>query len=242
MLGAVVFCAAAAAGEPAAPDSDSLSEFKDPEAGYSFKIPAGYTRLSQEKIRIAFKGISETLAKDATERTRAHPPTYFGGPVDPDFPKLLPPALAIGYNALATSIDPEMVPKYKEQLEADIRKEGDNARDVQLELIQVNGILSLRAEYDKFSPIDNTRMRQVKISVPGHQCCYDIVFTYNSEQAPRLKDAIDTVTRSFTVTDAASLTGGASRWVRVALYTVGGLVLGLLIGLLFGAIAGNKKI
>jgi hypothetical protein len=238
MLSGVVFCAAA--GEPVPPAPDNLSDFNDAEAGYSFKIPAGYTRISQETIREAFKSISETLAKDASARTRKFPPAYFKGPIDPDHPKLPPPAMAIGYTELAESIDPEMIAKYKEQLEANARKEGENTLNLQLELIHVNGILSLRTEYDKYSPIDNTRMRQVDISVPGHQCRYDIIFTYNSEQAPRLKDAIDTMTRTFTVAEAAS-PGGANRWVRVALYTVGGLVLGLLIGFIFGAIAGNKN-
>ena len=221
--------------------NDSLSEFKDAEAGYSFKVPAGYTRLTQDQIRTAFKGLSNTLGKSVSERTLLRPPAYFQGPIDPAHPKELPPGLAIGFTALAEPVDPALMNQYKNAYEADLRKNGDSTGDVQVDVISVNGVPSLRIEHDIFSPIDNTRMRMVKISVPGHERRYDVVFSFYSDQADSVKDAISTVTKSFAVTDTGSWTGLSSRWVRVALYTLGGLVLGLLIGVVFSAMAGSKQ-
>jgi hypothetical protein len=219
---------------------ENLSDYKDAEAGYSFKVPAGYTRLTQDQIRVAFKGLSESLGKDISERTPIRPPAYFQGPLDPAHPKLLPPGMAVAFTALAEQIDPAQMPKYRESYEAYLRKDGESAGDIQVDVIQVGGIPSLRIEHDIFSPVDNSRMRMLKISVPGHERRYDIVFSYYGEQAAAVKTAVDTVLRSFTLADSAMPSASSRGWVRVALYTVGGLVLGLLLGLIFGAIAGKN--
>jgi hypothetical protein len=220
--------------------STTSTECKDTEAGYSFKVPAGYTRLTQDQIRIAFKGLSESLGKDVSEKQPVKPPAYFQGPIDPDHPKLLPPGMAVAYTALAEQIDPALMQKYRESYEAYLRKDGENVGDIQVEVIQVGGVPSLRIEHDIFSPVDNSRMRMLKISVPGHERRYDIVFSYYTEQSAAVKSAVDTVLQSFTVSESARAPLGNNRWVRVGLYTVGGLLLGLLLGLIFGAIAGNK--
>ena len=227
--------------KPAVASQSGLSDFSDTEAGFSIKVPAGYTRLTQDQIRMAFKGLSNTLGKNVSERTLLRPPAYFQGPIDPAHPKELPPGLAIGFTALAEPIDPALMNQYRNAYEADLRKNGDSVGELQVDVINVNGVPSLRIEHDIFSPIDNTRMRMVKISVPGHERRYDIVFSFYTDQADSVKEAINTVTRSFVVADTGSWSGLSSRWMRVALYTVGGLVLGLLIGVIFSAIAGNKQ-
>jgi hypothetical protein len=82
-------------------------------------------------------------------------------------------------------------------------------------------------------------MRIIKLSVPGHQRRYDVVFNFYSDQAPQVKEALDTVMKSFSVIEVSD--GSTSRWTRIALWTVGGLVAGVVLGVLLGAIAGNRK-
>ena len=214
------------------------TEFKDPDAGYVVTIPAGYSRLSDDRVRLAFKGASSYLGKDVSERALVKPPTCFQGPIDPLHPKTLPPGLAIGFSALAVPVDPALMSKYKEDYEQELKKSGESAGDVSVEVVSVNGIPSLRIEHDIFSPIDNTRSRMIKLSVPGQQRRYDIVFSFFNDQAPQVKDAMDVVLKSFATTEIADPNAG--RWMRVALWTLGGLVAGVVLGALLGALAGKK--
>ena len=235
--------AATTSSETQAVPSDAASalkptEFKDPDAGYVVTIPAGYSRLSDDRVRMAFKGASSYLGKDVSERALVKPPACFQGPVDPLHPKTLPPGLAIGFSALSAPVDPAQMSKYKEDYEQELKKSGESAGDVSVDVVSVNGIPSLRIEHDIFSPIDNTRSRMIKLSVPGQQRRYDIVFSFFNDQAPQVKDAMDVVMKSFATTEIADPNAG--RWMRVALWTVGGLVAGVLLGALLGALAGKK--
>ena len=215
------------------------TEFKDPEGGFAFMVPAGYTRLSEDRVRMGFKGLSSYLGRDVSERTLIKPPVCFQGPTDPAHPKTQPPSLAIGFSALAAPVDPAQMARYKDDYEQELKKAGENVGDVSVEVVSVNGTPSLRIEHDLFSPIDNTRMRIIKLSVPGQQRRYDIVFNFFSEQAPQVKEALDTVTKSFSIFEVADESTG--RWTRIALWTIGGLVAGVVLGVLLGAIAGNKR-
>lgn len=228
---------------PAQPDFGPAStkpvEFKDAEAGYSVMIPAGYARLSDDRVRLAFKGLSSYLGKDVGERTLVKPPSCFQGPIDPLHPKAQPPGMAIGFSTLAAPVDPAQMSKYKEEYEQELKKSGEFASDVSVEVVSVNGIPSLRVEHDIFSPVDNTRMRMIKLSVPGQQRRYDIVFSFVNDQAPQVKEALEVVMKSFATTEVADPNAG--RWMRVALWTIGGLVAGVVLGALLGAIAGKKQ-
>jgi hypothetical protein len=225
---------------PATPPAPTKPvEFKDPEGGFEFTIPAGYTRLSEDSVRIGFKGLSSYFGKDVAERTLVKPPVCFQGPIDPAHPKTQPPSLAIGFTALGAPVDPAQMAHYKEDYEQALKKAGESVGDVSVEVVSVNGVPSLRIEHDLFSPIDNTRMRIIKLSVPGHQRRYDIVFNFFSEQAPQVKESLDTVMKSFSIIEVADESTG--RWTRIALWTVGGLVAGVVLGLLLSAIAGNKQ-
>jgi hypothetical protein len=228
-----------ATGSTADADPATLTPYNDTVAGYSFRVPPGYTRLTPEQSRDVFEGLSKFLGKEVGERAERQPPSWFNGPVDPKRPKTAPPALAIGFSEMDAAIDPAQMNEYKTQLEEEYRKRGDRYGELKLEVIKVDGINSLRVEHDIFSPIDNSRSRMIKVSVPGQGRRYDIVFNFVTDQSEGVEKALDTVLKSFKIDKHPVVDEQAqSKWTRIALWTIGCFFAGILLSLLLKVLAG----
>jgi len=230
---------APAPAEPAAPSATEPELFTDPLAGYSLRIPLGYHKLTADESREVFRGISEYFGKDIAERAQRRPPQWFGGPIDPKKPKSRPPSLAIGYTDLPEPIDPAMMPYYKKTIEEEYRAKGEKHGEISIEIVKVDGINSLRVEHETFSPIDNSRAHLINLLVPGDGKRYDIVFNYSTDQQAEVREAVSAVQRSFKIDKVPVMDQVTrSKWMRIALWTVGSFVGGILISFLLRSLAG----
>jgi hypothetical protein len=225
---------------PAAPaDINALDTYVDNTAGYSFKIPQGYSKLSPEQNREVFEGLSRFLGKEVGERAERQPPSWFSGPPNPKKPKSAPPSLAVGYTDLDEAVDPAQMPKYKQELEEEYKKRGERFGEIKIDIIKVDGVDSLRVEHDIFSPIDNSRSRMIKISVPGAARRYDIVFNFQSDQAEGVDGALATVLKTFKIDKNAGMDATTqSKWKRIAIWTIGCFFAGILLSLVLKVLAG----
>ena len=214
-------------------DLNALAVFADPAAGYSFKVPPGYQKLTAEQNREVFDGLSKYLGKEVSERAERQPPAWFNGPADPKRPQTPPPSLGIGFSDLDEPIDPSRMDDYKRELEQEYKRKGDRFGDIKLEVVKVDGINSLRVEHDIFSPVDNSRSRMIKVAVPGHGRRYDIVFTFSTGQAKSVEEALSVVLNTFKVDKHPEISSEAqSKWSRVMLWTAGGFAAGILLSLI----------
>ncbi len=225
---------------PATPKTiESLELFQDADAGYSLRIPEGFTKLTAAESKEVFRGIGEYLGKQAGERALRRPPAWFKGPTDPNNTKLLPPSLAIGYTDMPEPIDPTQLDRYKRDIEDAYRRSGQRHGETKVGLVIVSGVTSLKIEDELYSPVDNSPARIVNLAVPGSGRRYDIVFNFSSEQEQLINASVDTIVRSFKVEEQAFMTPQEqSRWVRVAVWTIGGFVIGVLLSLLLRVLAG----
>lgn len=231
---------AAKAGDakPAATDDEKLTMFEEAEAGYSLRVPSGFSKLSPDESREVFQGISQHFGKQVGERALRRPPAWFRGPVDSNS-KMLPPSLAIGYTDLPGPVDPTQIPRYKSELEAEFRKRGDSYGQLTIILVDVGGINALRIEHELLSPVDKSRSKVVTIAIPGHDKRYDVVFNFSEEQTPRVESAIATVVRTFKLKSAPMLSAESQgRWTRVLIWTVGGFAAGILLSFLLKVLSG----
>ncbi|HEY3324861.1 MAG TPA: hypothetical protein VGP72_30695 [Planctomycetota bacterium] len=219
-------------------DFEKLSLFKDPDAGYSMRVPEGFARLSDEENRQVFRGITEYMGKQAGERALRRPPAWFKGPADPTNAKLPPPSLAIGYTDLTEPVDPTQMSRYKEELEEAFRKQGEKFGDFSVALASVGGVTSLRIEREIVSVVDGSHGRVVNLAVPGNGRRYDIVFNYSPEQAAHVQPAIETVTRTFRLESALLDPQTKSKWTRILIWTIGGFIVGIVLSLLLRVLAG----
>jgi len=242
-----VFAADKAAPAPAEPptsgvgggDMEKLKLFSDNDAGYSMRIPDGYQRLTEDETREVFHGISEYFGKEAGERVLRRPPAYFKGPPDLKDTKAKPPSLAVGYTDLDEPIDPEKMSIYKEKIEEQLRKTGDKSGEINVSMVQVDGITALRIEHDVINPIDSSRARLIKIAVPGNARRFDIVFNFSPEQTSNVDPAVATILRSFKINSHPSLDPETkSRWTRILYWTIGGFALGIILSILLKVLSG----
>jgi len=234
----VIFAASLVAGEPAAQDN-SLPVYSDPVGGYSFLVPSGYKKLTAEQNRQVFDGLSKFIGKDIADRAERNPPAYFNGPVDPKRPTSAPPSLAVGYTELDAPIDPSQLPEYRQQIEQELKKRGDKHSELKLDVVKVNGINSLRLEHDVYSPIDNSRSRIIRVSVPGDRRRYDIVFNFHPDQVEGVEQSLAVVLDQFRIDKHQVVNAESqSKWTRIALWTVGCFVGGIVLSLLLKMLAG----
>lgn len=216
--------------------------YTDAAAGYSFVVPAGYDRLSEEENHEVFEGLSKVFGKEASERTQRQPPAWFKGPVDPARPKALPPSLAVSFSSMDQPIDPAELPKYKESLIANFKRRDIRSSDPELSIIQVAGASALRVEHDIFSPIDNSRAQEILISIPGNGRRCEIVFQFSPAQAEGVQQALKTVLDSFKLQTPALLeSADRQKWSRVIYWTAGSGLAGVLLYVLIGWAAGAIK-
>lgn len=221
---------------PAAPVSDL---FTDPAGGFTMKIPAGFARLNDEENREAFNRLSEHFGKEAGERALRQPPVRFRGQPDPKNPEKRPPAMTVTVSGLQWVIDPDKKAQYKDLIEEDYKKVGLRHGEITLDIVSVNGINSLRAEHDIFSPVDNSPEKIVMLIVPGSDRSFDIVFNFVADQSPQVNAALDTVIKSFKVESAPAVSQESmSRWTRILIWTFGCFAAGLLVSFLLRKLAG----
>jgi hypothetical protein len=236
-------CGADKAAAPPAPvtsgEMEKLKLYSDNDAGYSMRIPDGYSKLTEDETREVFHGISENFGKEAGQRVLRRPPAFFKGPPDLKDTKLKPPSLAIGYSDLDEPIDPTQMAFYKEKLEEQLRKTGDKFGDINISMVMVDGITSLRIEHDVLNPMDNSRARLIKIAVPGSGRRFDIVFNFSPEQSTSVESAVATVLHTFKVNSHAAIDPETkSKWTRILYWTIGGFALGILLSVLLKVLSG----
>lgn len=220
----------------------NLSEFKDENSRYSMLIPKGYKRLSEEKIRENVRSNSEIVGKDITEQILREPAAYFEGPIDPARPKVAPPILKLLTTGLDEAVDPTLLSKYKERYENGVRKHGDTVGNVDVSSLTVNGVHALHFEHELFDRLDNSRRHIIDISIPGPGRRYEIVFNYSTDQDAGVREAAETIIKSFKVLEDAFIAPeSSSKWVRIALWTLGGLIAGILLGVLLGVVTGKNQ-
>jgi len=223
-------------------DTGDLPLFADPEAGYSMRIPSGYTKLTQDENREVFKNISEYFGKDVSEQVLRQPPVYFKGPADPAKPKALPPSMEVSCAGAPLIVDPAQKAKYQEMLEESYRKSGVRHGDISLDFVRVSGVTALRAEHDLYSAVDNSRNRLIRVLVPGPDRRYDIVFNFSPFQAEAVEQALNVVLKTFKITEREALDPEAkTKWGRVALWTVGGFITGILLSLILKLVSGATR-
>jgi hypothetical protein len=243
-LGSLFFAALLAASlfSAEAPVEEKPVEFKDPGAGYSIVLPKGYTRLSEDKIRENVQSNSQIVGKDVTEQILREPAVYFEAPADPAHPKLLPALLKILVTGLNESVDPALLPKYKERYENGLKKHSETIPSIDVSVVTVNGVNALKFEHELFDRLDNSRRHIIDLSIPGPGRRFELVFNYSTDQEASIREAADTIIKSFKVLDGSVATPESSnRWVRIALWTVGAGLVGILLGVLLSALTGKTQ-
>jgi len=220
-------------------DVSKLKPFDDPSTGFWMRIPPGYERLTQDEYREVVKGLTEFLGKEAGERALRQPPVYFKGPVDPKRPNAKPPLLNVFCSGAPLTSDAVRKDRFKEQLEQDYKKQGINHGDISVEDIQVGAANAVRAEYDVYSPIDNSRSRMITVLVPAGDRRYYIFCDFSSNQAEGAEKALGIVLKTFKVLERPVLAPEErTKWGRVALWTVGGFIVGILLSVILKMLAG----
>ena len=217
-------------------DIGSLPLFRDAEAGYAMRIPAGYTRLTQDENREVFKNIGDYFGKEVSDRVLRQPTVYFKGPVDPAKPKALPPSLEISCIGAPLAVDRSAKAGYLEILEEDYRKSGIRHGDITIDFVRVSDASALRVEHDLYSPIDNSRSRLIRVLVSGLDRRYDIFFNFSPHQAEAVERALNVVLTTFKISESQML--DKTKWGRVALWTVGGFITGLVLSLVLKLLSG----
>lgn len=224
---------------PAPAGDEALELFKDQEAGYSFRVPAGYARLTPDENREVLNSLSQRAGKDVGDRALRRPSVYFKGPADPQRPKVPPPMLVVSCPGAVLVVDPARKAEYKARFEEDYRKSGIKHGDISIEIVKVDGIDSVRAEHDVFDSLTNTRNQLVRVLVPASDRCYDILINFSPEQAGGAEPALATVLKTFKAAERPMLdVESQGKWLRIALWTIGGFVAGIAISLLWRTISG----
>ena len=224
------------------PETANLQPFEDKEAGYSMRIPAGYTRLTQEENRQVLKSISEYGGKEVSESVQRHPAVYFRGPADPGKPKAPPPSLEVRCTGLLLAVDPAQKAKYLQKFEEDYRKSGVRYGEISLEVIEVSGVNALRAEHDMYSPVDNSRNRLIRVLAPAPDRCFDIIFNFSPHQAEGVEKALQAVLKTFRITERQMFDPDAqTKWCRVALWTLGGFATGFVLSFILKLLSGAMR-
>lgn len=219
---------------------EKLELCEDKDAGYSMRVPPGYTRLSQDESREVLKGISQLSGKEVSARALRQPPVYFRGPADPAKPKAKPPSLEVSCTGAPLVVDAAHKDQFMQRLENDYDKNGIRHGDISLEVIQVAGVSAYRAEHDTYSPVDNTRNRAILVFVPGPDRRYDIAFNFSPHQAEGVAQALNIVLKTFKLTERPLLDPETqTAWGRVALWTVGGFLAGIVLSVLLKLFAGK---
>lgn len=223
-------------------DLAKLTLFKDKEAGYSMRLPEGYTRLTQDENREVANNLSEYFGKEASERALRQPPAYFRGPLDPARPKGMPPSLVVNCTGAPLAVDRAQKQQYKEMIEESYRKRGIRHGDIAVDVIQVGSVNAVRAEHDLFSPVDNSRNRVIMVLVPGPDRRYNITLNFSTYQAQAAEAALDVVLRTFKIHPPAAVDAETQiKWGRVALWTAGGFITGILLSLILKALSAAAR-
>lgn len=216
--------------------------YTDPVAGYSVLIPNGYRKLTDDESREVFNGMSEVLGKkDIGERSRKRPPAWFIGPVNLKQPNEHPPSFAIAFTENQEQIDPSQIPVYKEMLEEKHKREGDKVGDLVLNVVTVDGIISLQEEGDMISPVNNERNRIIRVAVPGKGKWFDLIFNYSTDQNDPVRVALKETLDSFKVMEhPPENIENRNKWLRVLYYTVGFGLAGIVLSFVLRKLSGGK--
>jgi hypothetical protein len=219
-------------------DPEKLEFYEDAQAGYSFRIPAGYQRLTPDQDRQVFNQLSQYFGKDIGDRAMRQPPVYLAGPADPRFPRALPPSLAVTCAGTPIAVDAARKEEYRKVLEEGYDKQGLRHGDIKVEIVKVAGVEALRAAFELFSPVDNTRSQIVMVMVPGRDRRYDIVANYSATQAEHAEPALAVVLHSFRIAAPPLLAPEVqNQWGRIVAWTVGGFIVGIVLSLLAKALS-----
>ena len=220
-------------------------DYSDDAAGYSVKLPPGYIKLTDNETHEIFKGLSEFMGKEASERAQKRPPAWFKGPPDPKNPTLPQPMFAVGYSDLSEPIHPDQLNAYKEKLEEEYKRQGNKFGEIDLKVVLVDGITSLQVEHDVFSPINNERSRVLRVAVPAKGKWFDLNFNFSSEQTDAVHESLKDVLDTFKIAEHQSLVvPNQIKWERVLAYTVGFGLAGVLLSLILkklGAVGSGGK-
>jgi hypothetical protein len=234
LTAALVLGAGAAAENTETAKPDESGMFKDTRAGYSFLLPEGYRRLSDDEHREAVRSVGEALGKQASERVLRNPPACFIGPVDPKRPKATPPRFSIEYYDSARKFDAALMGEYKAQIEDAQQKSGEKHGDLSLKLVDVGGEKALRVDRETFSVNDNSREFITRVMIPGPSRRYDVEFVCSAGQTDSVEQSLATVLKSFSMQQPVSAGDEASPgwWRRTLAYTIGGFGAGIVLSLL----------
>lgn len=237
---------AAPAETPAAPAGPlARVNYSDDSAGYSVKLPPGYVKLTDNETHEIFKGLSEFMGKEASERAQKRPPAWFKGPPDPKNSVLPPPMFAVGYSDLSEPIHADQLNAYKEKLEEEYKRQGNKYGEIDLKVVLVDGITSLQVEHDVFSPINNERSRVLRVAVPAKDKWFDLNFNFSSEQTDAVHESLKDVLNTFKIAEHQSANApNQIKWERVLAYTVGFGLAGVLLSLILkklGAVGSGGK-
>jgi hypothetical protein len=243
-----MFCTFIAAGETSTSTDtkkpEKPTEFRDDGARCYFKIPDGYTQMTEEEIREIIRVNGAVLGKEISEQILRQPPVLFRGPTDPAKAKDSPPVLRIEVYGLKSDdpVDPAKVQEYKSQYEESVRKHGERIGEVSASIVSVNGTNAIRFEHELFDRMDNSRRHLILLSIPGPSRRFVFVFNYSTDQEAGVHEAAETITKSFKVLDEVLATPESkNKWLRIALWTLGGLVAGLLLGMLLSMLTGKNQ-
>lgn len=221
--------------EAPAPAAGPLArqKYADEKIGFSVELPPGYVKLNENETHEIFEGISRYIGKEASERAQKRPPVWFKGPIDPKHPEIHPPVFAILHFDLNETIDPAQMHAYKDQLEERYKREGNRYGEIDIRIVQVDGITSLQVEHDVFSPINNERSRKLAVAVPAKGKRFDLEFNFLPDQSEQAHEALKYVIESFKIAEHQSATPPSQiDWSRVFYITAACGVAGLLLGLI----------
>jgi hypothetical protein len=220
-------------------------DFVDARAGYTFKVPEGFRRLTEEEHRETVKGVGEYFGKQAAERVLKQAPTYFVGAPDPARPKAKPPAFSITYYESDMTFSQDGLDGYRKELEDNFKKSDTKYGDLSVKLVDLAGIKALRMNYDLFNMMDNTRELITRIAIPGQGRLYEIYFVNSAAQTAEMEKVIHTVLNTFRMQTPVNAGDSASEgwWRRTLAYTLGGFGIGIVLSLIILAISrmGAKK-
>jgi hypothetical protein len=141
----------------------------------------------------------------------------------------------------STSTDTKK-PEKPTEFRDDVARCGERIGDVTATIVNINGTNAIKFEHELFDRLDNTRRHLLLLSIPGPSRRFVFVFNYSTEQEPGVRDAADTIIKSFKILDEVLATPESkSKWTRIALWTLGGLVAGLLLGMLLSVLTGKNQ-
>lgn len=214
--------------------------YKDDINGYSVMLPPGYAKLTENETHEIFKGLSQFISKEASERAQKRPPAWFKGPIDPKHPELPPPMFAVGFSDLKEPIHPDQLNAYKDMLEEEYKRQGNKFGEIGIQTTVVDGITALQVEHDVFSPINNERSRELLVTVPAKGKTYNLDFNFSSEQTESVHAALKDVLDSFKINDHPEADApNQIKWQRVAAYTIGFGLAGVLLSLILKKLGGS---